>query len=428
MKSSTFNSKFTFTPAKLAKGATPSDMTGTYYSNAKAVTFDASSWYSNVAINTGVKCTFTADPKANGNISFQQLGSIFTFTVKNQQTAFAKTTANQLSCVSDQQTTAVNQTFSYTWNGCATASLKSSVNAGNGAAYPRFQGVKGQATYEYPDISTLFFVNQNCPSTSDVQGVQGVQAATPAATSDCQPTTKNITAQSLSVITTKPPITSAAVSLISGVKYGYSTQITISCTPKGATAAMSSQTTVSQTCYQVLTKAANTDNIVLARSTTAGAVQQVFKNPVQNLFSGYDSNCAIQSVASVTTDKSYCVVAARTATNPYAISCQLTGNYGGYSGPVTVTVNQAGGNAAVTSTFMVSLPSGTDPNPPSPPGPAPTPTKSKTTAIVLGVIGGIVGLGIVIGVAWYVIKGRQDADVDPYEEDATTGLTAQQDA
>lgn len=77
---------------------------------------------------------------------------------------------------------------------------------------------------------------------------------------------------------------------------------------------------------------------------------------------------------------------------------------------------------------MVSLPAGTGPNPPTPPGPAPTPTKSKTTAIVLGVIGGIVGLGIVIGVAWYVIKGRQDADVDPYEEDATTGLTAQQDA
>jgi len=84
------------------------------------------------------------------------------------------------------------------------------------------------------------------------------------------------------------------------------------------------------------------------------------------------------------------------------------------------------GNGDATSSFMVTL-SGGKPGPGPAPGPTPTPaSKSKTTAIVLGVIGGIVGLGIVIGVAWYVIKGRQDADVDPYEEDATTGLTGNQ--
>lgn len=112
--------------------------------------------------------------------------------------------------------------------------------------------------------------------------------------------------------------------------------------------------------------------------------------------------------------------------NNYDISCGTS--VAGYSGKVTVTATLPG-NGDVTSSFMVSLPDSPNPGPGPSPGPTPNPTpakKSKTTVIVLGVIGGIVGLGIVIGVAWYVIKGRQDADVDPYEEDATTGLTGQQ--
>lgn len=82
-----------------------------------------------------------------------------------------------------------------------------------------------------------------------------------------------------------------------------------------------------------------------------------------------------------------------------------------------MTINQSGGNKPITSTFMVTLPG----------APPPAPAKdSNTTAIVLGVLGAVVGVGLIGGVAWYVMKGRQDKDVDPYGDDATTGLTGNQ--
>lgn len=70
VKSAEFTTKFIFSPTALAKGTTPAAMTGTYYSNAQSITFSASAWFTNVATNTGVKCTFTADSKAGSNISF----------------------------------------------------------------------------------------------------------------------------------------------------------------------------------------------------------------------------------------------------------------------------------------------------------------------------------------------------------------------
>jgi len=227
VESDKFNTTFTFTPTPLATGTAPSAMTGTYYSNAASpITFSGNAWFANLAVNTGVKCTFTPDTKANGNISFQQASTptSLMFTVKNQATAFAST-ANKLSCTSDQQKTAVDVTFSYTWTGCAVATLQASVTAGNGAAYTSFQGVKGTASHSIGDISKVFFVNQNCPTVSGVQGVQ----ATPAAASDCKASSTQITAsgQTLNVITNLAAApTTAGVNFVNGVKYGYSSSIT----------------------------------------------------------------------------------------------------------------------------------------------------------------------------------------------------------
>lgn len=224
VSSDKFSTTFLFTPAKLAAGTIPSSMSGTYYSNAAARTIDASTWFANAAVNTGLKCTFTADPKANGNISFDSTYYMLgffnpMFTVKNQAAEFTSTT-NKLSCTSDQQSTAVDQTFSYTWTGCKVAAISASVTApgGSGASYVSFQGVKGTGTHSVPDITSLFFVNQDCPPVSGVQGV-----ATPAATSDCKPTTALI--QTLAVVTTSAAPTSSAATLINGVKYGYSSSL-----------------------------------------------------------------------------------------------------------------------------------------------------------------------------------------------------------
>lgn len=93
---------------------------------------------------------------------------------------------------------------------------------------------------------------------------------------------------------------------------------------------------------------------------------------------------------------------------------------GGYDDTVTVTLAQSNSNPSYTSTFMVSLPAG-------PPSPTPA-SNSSSTGVVLGVIGAVVLIGICGGVGWYVYKGRQDKDVDPYGDDATTGLTGNQDA
>lgn len=150
-------------------------------------------------------------------------------------------------------------------------------------------------------------------------------------------------------------------------------------------------------------------------SSTAPQTQQLYATPLTELFAGFAGCYA--GIKSATLSATHCTIA---ATQPYAISCSLTTD-AGYSGAVTVTITDNDGSA-FTSTFQASLPG----NGPAP-GPKPTPdTKSHTTAIVLGVIGGIVGVGIIGGVAWYVIKGRADANVDPYDDEATAGLTGEQ--
>jgi len=163
-------------------------------------------------------------------------------------------------------------------------------------------------------------------------------------------------------------------------------------------------------------------NVPLTRSKPGATVttQLIFANPLASLFTGYDTVCKNEPLISVSSSASYCTVGAKA--DGFPVSCSL--NYdAGFSGAVTITVKQTGGNPDYTASFLVSLPKNPNPAPPTPS------TKSHTTAIVLGVIGGIVGLGIAIGVAWYVIKGRQDANVDPYDEDATGApLTGQQDA
>lgn len=189
--------------------------------------------------------------------------------------------------------------------------------------------------------------------------------------------------------------------------------------PDGTTS-LASTIKISQSCYQVLTAVASSPSYTITRQTgTDAANQVVVQNVLSDLFTGYDSTCNYAPISDVKTSSTNCVF--DDATN--SISCRTNGLK--YSDTVTVTVSQANNND-ITAQFSASL--AAVPTPPGPtPGPKPDPTptpakKSKTTAIVLGVIGGIVGLGIVIGVAWYVIKGRQDADVDPYDEDATEAL------
>lgn len=98
----------------------------------------------------------------------------------------------------------------------------------------------------------------------------------------------------------------------------------------------------------------------------------------------------------------------------WGVSCSLSTS-AGYDQAVKVTVAQDN-NPNYEATFTVVLPSGG--------GGGGSSSSSKTTAIVLGVIGGLVLVGIIGGVAWYVIKGRNNGDVDPYDDDATTGLNA----
>jgi len=128
------------------------------------------------------------------------------------------------------------------------------------------------------------------------------------------------------------------------------------------------------------------------------------------------------SIASVTIDNDVCEVG--NAAMKYAISCSLT-TAGGYDETIKVTLEQSDSLPTYTSSFMVSLPAEVHPPSPSPtPTPTPTPaSKSSSTVVVIGAIGGVVLIGICGGVGWYVYKGRQDKGVDPYTDEATTGLT-----
>ena len=151
------------------------------------------------------------------------------------------------------------------------------------------------------------------------------------------------------------------------------------------------------------------------------ANQVVIAKALTTLFGGRTCEASIKSV---TTSGNTCTVKKVPVPNfmgysDYAISCSLT-TAAGYNTTVTVTVAQTNSNPSYTSTFLVALPAGP---------PAPTPASdSSTTGVVLAVIGVVVLVGICGGVAWYVIKGRQDKDVDPYGDDATTGLTGNLDA
>jgi len=135
----------------------------------------------------------------------------------------------------------------------------------------------------------------------------------------------------------------------------------------------------------------------------------VFAEPLTMLFK--DATC-MASITSVTTSNNVCTVG--NAAMKYAISCSLI-TPAGYNETITVKLAQSNSNPSYTSTFMVSLPAG------PPPSPAST---SSSTLVVLGAIGGVVLIGICGGVGWYFYKGRQDKNVDPYDDDATTGLTA----
>lgn len=61
-----------------------------------------------------------------------------------------------------------------------------------------------------------------------------------------------------------------------------------------------------------------------------------------------------------------------------------------------------------TSSFMATLPD--DPN-------AGKTTKSNTVAIVLGVLGGVIGIAIIGAVVWYLLKRKNSNEVDPYADD-----------
>lgn len=191
-----------------------------------------------------------------------------------------------------------------------------------------------------------------------------------------------------------PKSIASETTVAAGVRYGYSATATAGCTPVAAISAIPSTAKISQLCYQVLGSRSPTSH-VLTRAPTGSAV--VISKPLSYIFTEYDTTCGITPIRSVTSNKSYCTVG---ASPDYAISCSLTTN-SGYSGPVEITVNQDG-NPDYKAVFNVSLPAGINPNPPDP-----KPAKeTNTTAIILGVVGGIVGIGIVIGVVWYIKKRK----------------------
>lgn len=268
-----------------------------------------------------------------------------------------------------------------------------------------------------------------CPAApAEVSGRQLVGATTP----DCKNTATAITAIQPSGAIVAPAAVNntdnanKTLKFYQGTKWGYQATATLAaCTPTGATAALGASTTVfKQQCYNIMTSTPNAVRFDLVRQNTTDpnsvANQVVIAKPLTTLFGGRTCDASIKSV---TTSGNTCTVekvpVSQTGPSDYAISCSLT-TAAGYNTTVTVTVAQTNSNPSYTSTFLVALPAGP---------PAPTPASdSSTTGVVLAVIGVVVLVGICGGVAWYVIKGRQDKDVDPYGDDATTGLTGNQDA
>lgn len=314
----------------------------------------------------------------------------------------------------DKKATTTVSTFSFTWNKCAP--LVASKTVADSAVTFAFGGQKASSTTNFQtsikNFEGLFYVNLACPASSS--------APQAAAASTCKLSGVTVSQPSGAVLTKLSTVKDAtSLTIYNGDQFGYQAQLSLaSCTPAGAASATASVATISQTCYNILTKqSVSAFTLVRAKAPPAPQTQLLFADPLQTLFTGFQG--CYNGVKSVTLSASYCTVG-KTASgvNKFPISCSLT-TAAGYSGPVTVTVTGQDGTAQ-TSTFSATLPgNGVKP--------VPTPdTKSHTTAIVLGVIGGIVGVGIIGGVAWYVIKGRADANVDPYDDEATAGLTGEQ--
>jgi len=257
----------------------------------------------------------------------------------------------------------------------------------------------------------MFFANINCPKPTPVVKVDPVVVCN---------INSNIGTITPSLAGTKDT-KGDTLSLYTNTQFGYDATIQLkACVPFAEFSSFNSGAVIqkySQSCYIAGTGTKSTAPHKLKRSSGPSVL---FTDVVAQLFEVNDCTDAIDTI---TTDNAACTAKSTTttvksvSTTSWAISCAT--DKGGITGPVTVTLNQKNKNAAITTSFAASLAA------PSPVTPAKK--SSNTTAIVLGVLGGVVGIGLVAGVVWYVIKGRQGG-VDPYGEDATQGLTNQEHA
>lgn len=372
-----------------------------------------------------------ADATSKAGFSIKNVNNVPTV-VNNWNAAGIKSTAYTVNCTYNLGTKAakdvmVSSTFTWGYDACTTASQSSLAATTTTPTYTPQGGIQTAFYKNSGSYESLFFANTNCPSSassSDSKSVRGVAAA-----ADCDPNTITVANPAHGLATlfqtgAAPAKTDTQLNLKNDVQGGYQAQLKLgSCTPKGATkgfAAAAATATYEQKCYQVLTAKPATATVVLQRGTGSQALFAT-SGLLSEVFTGYDAAC--DSISSVSSSLGACpitVTAAKlgaTNTTPtYSTACSLE-TAAGYDQSVTVTVHQAN-NPAYSSTFKVSLPAGASGGSSS----------SKTTAVVLGVIGGVVGLGIIGGVAWYVIKGRNNGDVDPYDDDATTGLNQQEHA
>jgi len=304
-------------------------------------------------------------------------------------------------------TVAVNATISFTWTGCKAAVRKTNVPSFT------FPGSNDGLPFKLDNFEKLFFVNLECPVVPAPTALKTNGAAANA----CVRTLTDILPEG---IISNTADSTTGISFYEGSKYGYNATASLAaCAPGTSTDVLTATlVTFKQECYNIASATPNTVKTELVRQNTTDATsastEVIFSAPLYELFT--DATC-MESIASVTTSNSVCTV--DTAANNYAISCSLT-TAAGYDDTITVTLAQSNSNPSYTSTFMVSLPAG-------PPSPTPA-SNSSSTGVVLGVIGAVVLIGICGGVGWYVYKGRQDKDVDPYGDDATTGLTGNQDA
>lgn len=364
------------------------------------------------------------DATTKAGFSIKNVNNVPTV-VNNWNAAGIKSMAYQVNCTYNLGTAKakdvmVSSTFTWGYDACTTAAQSAIATNTNDATYTPQGGTKTPFFKNSGSYETLFFANTNCPS-ADVQGV--------AAAAGCDPNTITVTNPAHGIATlfqtgAAPAKTDTQLNLKNDVQGGYKAQLALgSCTPKGATkgfAAAAATATYAQKCYQVLTAKPATATVVLKRGTGSQALFAT-SGLLSEVFTGYDAAC--NSISSVSSSLGACpvtvtkaTVGASIQTPTYSTACSLE-TAAGYDQSVTVTVHQAN-NPAYSSTFKVSLPAGASGGSSS----------SKTTAVVLGVIGGVVGLGIIGGVAWYVIKGRNNGDVDPYDDDATTGLNQQEHA